>query len=314
MGKQARVLITDKAHTALSEGLQALGYAVDEHPDIRPEEVRERLSAYEGVVINSKVRMDRAMMDAGVRLRFIARLGSGLDVIDLPYATEKGIACINSPEGNRDAVAEHACGMLLSLLHKLHKAHMELKELKWEREANRGLELGARTVGIIGYGNTGSAFAHRLSSFGCKVLVYDKYQKNFGNSNIKEVYLQELFENCDVLSLHLPLTDETEFMVDESFLDKFKSEIILLNTSRGKIVKQDDLLASLKTGKVFAAGLDVFENEQIAGWSKAYRQQMLELASMDNVIMTPHVAGWTVESKRRIADTLVDKIAALVRS
>ncbi len=251
---------------------------------------------------------------------FIARIGAGMEHIDVAYAESKGIKCLSSPEGNRNAVAEHALGMLLTLLNNISKANNEVKDGQWLREPNRGTELKGKTIGIYGYGNTGSAFAKVLMGFDVKTLAYDKYKKNFGNEFAEESLPEEIFSEADVLSLHLPLTDETKYLVDNSFLSRFQKNIYLINTSRGQIVKTDDLVKNLKSGKVSGACLDVLEYEETS--FEGIKSLLLTpqslinadwkyLTESRNIILTPHIAGWSFESSEKMARILAEKIIAL---
>lgn len=263
--------------------------------------------------------MDKEFIDKAKNLIFIGRVGSGLDSIDVEYANAKGIACLNSPEGNRDAVGEHVIGMLLALLNKICIANNEVKNGRWNREENRGLEIKGKTIGIIGYGNMGSAFAQKLKGFESNVIAYDKYKTNFGNDFVSEVSLEKIFEETDILSLHVPLTDETTYMVNDNFINSFKSKIYLINSSRGKVVNTDDLVNNLKNGKVLGAALDVIEYEEtsfeklVAGsWKLEANPSFNYLKNVDNVILTPHIAGWTFESKIKLSMVLADKIKQLL--
>jgi D-3-phosphoglycerate dehydrogenase len=252
------------------------------------------------------------MLSRAYELQFIGRAGSGMENIDVAYATSKGIACVNSPEGNRDAVGEHAMGMLLALLHHLKQADLEVREGIWRREANRGTELKGKTVGIIGYGNTGSAFARKLSGFEAHILAYDKYKANFGNDYVKEVALEAIFRKSDVVSLHIPLTEETRYWADRTFFASFEKPVTFINTSRGKVVRTKDLVAALQEGQLKGACLDVFEEENLTFEEMAKFAWMRELSNMTNVILSPHIAGWTHESKQRIADILLEKVKLVI--
>ena len=245
------------------------------------------------------------LIDKAVRLKFIGRLGSGLEIIDQEYAKRKGIIYFNSPEGNKDAVAEHAVGMLLSLLNHLHKADREVRQKLWLREQNRGTELGGKTVGIIGFGNTGRAFAQKLSEFGVRILAYDKYLKDFGNEHVEECHINAIFSQAEVVSLHVQLTPETKYMVDRTFIESFSKPFYLVNTSRGPVVKTADLLLGLKEKRVIGAALDVLEQERLEAMDERQKKEFGELASSDRVMLTPHIAGWTNESKRKIAEIIL---------
>jgi D-3-phosphoglycerate dehydrogenase len=241
----------------------------------------------------------------------VGRLGSGMENIDTEYALKKGVVCFNSPEGNRDAVAEHALGMLLALMNRLIIVNQEVRNRKWLREENRGIEVAGKTVGIIGYGNMGSAFAERLSGFKANVIAYDKYKKNFGNDMVKEVGLNEIYEDSDIISFHVPLTIETEYMFNHEFIENCSKPFFLINTSRGKVVHTAHLLEGLKQGKVLGAALDVIEYEDHSFeqfFKRSLPSVFSEICSREDVLLSPHIAGWTIESKRKLAEILVQKI------
>ena len=310
MGK---VLITDSVHPLLIKGLENVGFECDYQPDISLNEVRKIIGAYHGLIINSKILADRSMLDDSKQLRFIGRLGSGMEIIDTSYAASKKIAVFGAPEGNRNAVAEHALGMLLTLSNQLLRADKQLRQMIWNREQNRGFELAGKTVGIIGFGHTGSSFAAKLAGLDVSVLAYDKYKKS-GYARqlnyVTETELNNIQENADIISLHLPLSAETKYMINAAFLTKCKKNLILINTSRGNIVHTEHLLDALRAGLLGGTCLDVFENEKPATFSKQEQSLYTELYAFDNVVLSPHVAGWTVESKERIAQVLLDKIRA----
>ena len=303
-----KVLITDDVHILLIEGLQQMGYDVVFRPDISFVETLDAISLYDGLVINSKIFCGAELLDKANDLKWIARLGSGMEVIDTAVCDAKGVKYFNSPEGNRNAVAEHALGLVLSLMNNISKSNEELKAGKWIREANRGEELSGKTVGIIAYGNTGQAMAKILSGFDVRVLAYDKYKTGFGTEFVHESDLEEIFEKADIVSLHLPLTAETKYMVDELFLNSFRKPIYLINTSRGKVVNTTALVTSIQAGKVKGAALDVLENEKINQLSEEEQKWFDALRKEERVILTPHIAGWTVESKRKIAEVVLEKI------
>ncbi len=302
-----KILITDELHPLLQEGLEQDGFIVDYRPAISAEEVLEIIHDYEGIVINSKVYAGKDLLDRAVKLKFVCRAGSGLEVIDLDYAKRNNIISFNSPEGNRNAVAEHALGMLLNLLNNISKADRELRNKEWKREENRGNELSGKTIGLIAYGNTAEAFAKILKGFDVKILAYDKYKPNFEN----ESSLHSIFEQADVLSLHLPLTEETKYMIDYAFLSSFKKPIWLVNTSRGKVLRTIDLLQAVNEGKVIGAALDVFENEKLSSLNETEKKGFEALISDNRILLTPHIAGWTYESKKKIAEVLLEKIRAI---
>ncbi len=306
-----KVLFIDSTHKSLFEILKSNGFECDYKPEISKEEIINSISNYEGVITRSKITFDKPLIDRAKKLKFIGRVGAGMENIDVEYAKHKGITCMNAPEGNRDAVGEHAVAMILNLFNKICIANQQVKNGIWQREANRGLEIGGKTIGIIGYGNTGSAFAKKISGFGANILSYDKYKTNYSDGITKEASLQTIFEQADILSLHVPLTEETDYMVDSNFLKSFKKNIYLINTSRGKVVKTSDLSTAIAEGKVLGAALDVLEYEKTS-FEKLHIENTPEslkiLIESENVILSPHVAGWTVESNYKLAKYLADKI------
>ena len=367
-----KILFIDSAHPSLKQELEKNGFTCDEDFNSSKSEIEKRLSSYNGIILRSRFDVDKQFIDRltpgpspqgeGSSLRFVARVGAGMEHIDVAYAESKGVKCISSPEGNRNAVAEHALGMLLSLMNNISKANTEVKAGQWLREPNRGTELEGKTIGIFGYGNTGSAFAKVLSGFDVKILAYDKYKavnspfspsrsalaergeggspdRGFasvmGGGCVFESTPEEIFSQADILSLHLPLTDETKYLVNDSFIHKFKKNIYLLNTSRGPIVKTDDLVKNLKFGKILGACLDVLEYEENSfegltpnpsplgegGTATAAPNQPITqstnqpalqyLLNSNKVILTPHIAGWSFESSEKMARILAEKIVAL---
>jgi len=309
-----KVLHLDKNHPILIEQLKAAGFQNEEDYTSSKKEIEATIGSYEGIVIRSRFEIDKTFLDAAKNLKFIARVGAGLESIDVDYAKSKNITLIAAPEGNRNAVSEQALGMLLSLFNKLKQADNEVRNGLWNREPNRGVELDGKTVGIIGYGNMGKAFAKKLRGFEVEVLCYD-IKENVGDPNAKQVSLKELQEKADVLSLHIPWTPETDKMVDALFISKFKNPFWLLNTARGKCVVTSDLVEALKSGKILGAGLDVLEFERLSFESlfseNHIPEALQELIKMDNVLLSPHIAGWTVESKEKLAQVIVDKIKDL---
>jgi D-3-phosphoglycerate dehydrogenase / 2-oxoglutarate reductase len=306
-----RILITDLMHESIVGMLQEQGFSVDYHPDANRSDILRLLPEYTGLIVRSKTAVDPELISAGNRLKFVARSGAGLDLIDLEFAASRGVAILHAAEGNRDAVAEHATGMLLALLHHLMKGDREVRRRIWDREGNRGMELMHRCVGIVGHGNMGAAFARRLSGFGCRVLAYDKYKTGFGTEDAEESSLERLFDQADVLSLHVPLTDETRGFYNSAFFGQFRHNLIVINTARGEILPLEDLLREMKSGKVLAAGLDVLEKENFTRLSAREDAVLAEMMQLENVLFTPHVAGWTAESYVKINQALADKIAAL---
>jgi D-3-phosphoglycerate dehydrogenase / 2-oxoglutarate reductase len=305
-----RVLITDKVHPLLIKGLVSAGMKVDYDITIDNDRLATVINQYHGVIINSKIVMNKAMIDLATSLFFIGRLGSGLEIIDVAYARKRKIAVFNSPEGNSNAVAEHTFGLMFCLLNNIVVANREVRREDWQREKNRGVEIKGKTIGIIGMGHMGIAFAEKLSPWRLDVLTYDKYRERLPRSvrNVRKVELEELCEKSDIISLHLPLTDETKEMIDKNFLKKCKDGIFILNTSRGSIIKTQDLIDCLHSGKVRGAALDVFENEKPETYSEVERHMYQQLFAMDNVVLTPHIAGWTHESLTLIAEVLLSKI------
>ncbi len=306
-----KILFIDSNHPQMHQMLLEKGFVCDLFYDKPADELKKLIPGYDGIVIRSKFKITKEIIDSAPNLKCIARAGAGMENIDVDYANKKGIACVNAPEGNRDAVAEHALGMLLLLFNKLKRADEEVRQGKWLREENRGVELGRKTIGIIGYGNTGSAFAKLLSGFGINVLAYDKYKKGFGDSFVKESTPEEIFEKADVLSLHIPLTEETNYLVNDAYINKFKKNIYLINTARGKCVNTADLVKNLESGKVLGACLDVLEYEAVSFEkmdSDKFPEPMQYLVKSDKVILTPHIAGWTHESNLKIAEMLANKI------
>lgn len=307
-----KILHLDTNHELLINQLNDLGFINDEDYTSSKEAIEQKISTYDGVILRSRFTIDKQFLDAAKNLKFIGRVGAGLENINCDYAKAKGVELIAAPEGNRNAVGEHALGMVLSLFNKLNKADAEVRQGKWLREANRGLELDGKTVGIIGYGNMGKAFAKKLKGFDVEVLCYDILD-GVGDDNAKQVPLKELQKKTDVVSLHTPQTPLTLNMINAEFINQFAKPFWFINTARGKSVVTADLVSALKSGKILGAGLDVLEYEK-ASFEALFSIEMPEafqyLIKADNVILTPHVAGWTIESKEKLAQTIVDKIKA----
>ena len=308
-----KILHLDTNHSLLINQLNDLGFTNDEDYTSSKKEIEAKIHLYDGFIIRSRFKIDKSFLDKATNLKFIGRVGAGLENIDCDYAASKNIALIAAPEGNRNAVGEHSLGMLLSLFNKLNKADNQVRNGKWLREENRGIELDGRTVGLIGYGNMGKSFAKKLRGFDVDVICYD-IKPNVGDENCQQVSLQELQAKADVLSLHTPQTELTKNMINAEFIDNFKKNFWLINTARGTSVVTKDLVIALQTGKVLGAGLDVLEYEKSSFENLFSDDKMPEafnyLINSENVILSPHVAGWTVESKARLAQTIVNKIKA----
>ena len=311
-----KILFIDSVHPSLQKELEKAGFQCDLKYDLSKEQITDSIKDYQGVIIRSKIKLTKEIIDKAVQFQFIARVGSGMENIDVEYAESKGIKCLHAPEGNRDAVAEHAIGMLLALFNNIVKANHEVRKGEWTREGNRGVELAGKTVGILGYGNMGSAFAKRLEGFNVHVLAYDKYKKKYSDGHVKECTLTELFEQTDVLSIHIPLTEESLFMINDQFINSFKKNIYIINTARGKVLKTEDLVKSMKSGKITGACLDVLEYEDVSfeKLNSELKTQSSELGYLINsskTILTPHIAGWTHESNKKMALILAEKIKEL---
>lgn len=306
-----KILHLDSNHPLLLKMLKEAGFSNEENYKASKTEIEEIISNYDGIVIRSRFNIDKQFLDAAKNLKFIARVGAGLESIDTEYAEKLGIRLIAAPEGNRNAVGEHALGMLLSLFNNLNKADREVKSGLWNREPNRGIELDGKTVGIIGYGNMGKAFAKKLRGFDCEVICYD-IENNVGDENATQVSLKELQQKADVLSLHTPWTQLTDKMINTEFINSFSKPFWLINTARGKSVVTADLVSALQSGKILGAGLDVLEFEKLSFEtlfdSDNLPNSLKELFAMDNVILSPHIAGWTVESKEKLAKVIAEKI------
>ena len=318
-----KILHIDSNHPLLWSQLQEAGFTNEEDFTSTKEQIEAKIHNYHGIVIRSRFKIDKNFIDKATNLQFIARVGAGLESIDCEYAIEKGIQLIAAPEGNQNAVGEHALGMLLSLMNKLNRADKLVREGKWIREGNRGFELEGKTIGLIGYGNMGKSFAKKLKGFDVKVLCYD-IQENVGDENAKQVSLQELQQQTDVLSLHIPWTSATDKMIDTDFINQFAKPFWFINTSRGKNVVTDDLVTALESGKILGAGLDVLEYEKSSfedlflssrarhpersRGGRELPKAFTYLLQAENVLLTPHIAGWTFESYEKLAQVIVDKI------
>jgi len=310
-----KILFIDPAHEILQKEMEQEGFVCDYFPTYFREDYEAIIHQYTGVIIRSKIKLDAGILGKAVNLRFIGRVGAGMENIDTGYADSKGIVCLNAPEGNRDAVGEHALGTLLMLLNNLRRADAEVRNGIWIRAGNRGVEIMGKTIGIIGYGNMGGAFAKRLSGFGASVLAYDKYKTNYSDQFVTESTMEALFANADILSLHVPLTEETHHLVGQEFIKSFNKPFYLVNTSRGQVVDTSQLVKGLKTGKIKGAALDVLEYEKFSfeGIEKSsLPADFMYLADADNIVLSPHIAGWTHESEEKMARALADKIKRLM--
>jgi D-3-phosphoglycerate dehydrogenase / 2-oxoglutarate reductase len=307
-----KILFIDSTHPVLYQSLDEAGFLCEHKAGFTYSDYLEIISGYVGVIIRSGITLDRQILEKAVNLQFIGRVGAGMENIDEDFAKAKGIVCLNAPEGNRDALAEHTLGMLLSLMNHILRADRQVRQGLWKREENRGAEIMGKTVSIIGYGNMGSAFAKRLAGFGARVIAYDKYKAGYADDYVEECDMETIFRETDILSLHVPLTAETDYLVDVGYLERFTKPIRLINTSRGRVVKTASLVQKMKEGKVVGAALDVIE----------YEKKTLEnlestpadfhfLAGSDQVVLTPHIAGWTNESAMKLAKVLVDKVLNL---
>lgn len=308
---KVKCLIVDKMHESLLPKLEEAGLEAIYRPEITRDQIKTSIHLFDGLIIRSKTFVDQDLLKFGSKLKFVARAGAGVENLDEKYLNSKSISIINAPEGNRDSVGEHTIGLILNLLHNINQGHEQVTNNIWDREGNRGEELGNKTVGIIGYGNMGRTLAKKLKSFGCKVIAYDKYNPNFNNSFAQSVSLSHLMAETEILSLHIPLTDETLDMTGGDFFYRFKKKLIFINTSRGEISSFKSIEDAIISGKIRKAGLDVLENEKLKTLSSDQSRSLAFLIDSGRVIFTPHVAGWTIESYIRINEVLVKKIKTL---
>lgn len=305
-----KCLIVDSIHPSIFPMLTEIGWAYDYRPEISREEIRHIISNYQGLIIRSKTFVDENLISQAP-LRFVGRAGAGLDNLDLTFLKKRNIAVLHAGEGNRDAVGEFTIGLLLSLLRKIPQGNEQVKSFVWDREGNRGEEISGKTIAIVGYGNMGRAVSARLTGFGCKVLVYDKYKSRFGDEKCIEADMDRIFAETDILTLHIPLTHETKMMVNNEYFARFGKNIVFVNTARGEIVKLSALASAIRSGKVRAAALDVIENERLSELTEDQLQSFNYLKQQPNVIFTPHIAGWTFESHEKINVALINKIKML---
>jgi D-3-phosphoglycerate dehydrogenase / 2-oxoglutarate reductase len=305
------ILITAKVHPYLIETFEKKGQGVLYLPEIKYEELLEKVSTATGLVVTTRLKIDKTIIDAAPMLKWIGRIGSGMELIDTDYAATKNIVCISSPEGNRNAVAEHAMGMLLTMMNNITKSAAEVKEAKWIRDENRATEISGKTIGIIGYGNTGESFAKLLSSFGVTMLAYDKYKTGFGGKFIREAEMEQICKYADIISFHVPLSDETKCMADEYFFEALQNKPFIINTARGNVIDTTALINALEEEKISGVALDVLENEKLETLTIVQREQLDFLLAHPKVLITPHIAGYSHEAFYKMSEVLVTKLEAL---
>lgn len=305
------ILITAKAHPILIDSFEQNGYKVLYAPDILYDDLLQKINTVTGLVVTTRLKIDKTILDAAINLKWIARLGSGMELIDTDYATTKNIVCISSPEGNSNAVAEHALGLLLAAKNNIVKAVQEVKEKKWVRDENRGVEITGNTIGIIGYGNTGQAFAKIISVFGGTILAHDKYKNDFGGKLVREAELEQICKYADIISFHLPLADDTKHIADDAFFDSLQNKPFIINTSRGNIIETSALINALKNGKICGAALDVLENEKLETLNTIQKENLEYLLQNDKVIITPHIAGYSNQAFLKMSEVILKKLKDL---
>jgi D-3-phosphoglycerate dehydrogenase len=305
------IIITAPVHQILLDTLKEKGFDFIYDPKLNYASLMEIIDQASGLIVATQIKIDKAMIDKAIKLKWIGRLGSGMEYIDVAYAKEKSIECKSSPEGNRNAVAEFALGLLLSLMRNIHNSSGDVKQLQWQRELNRGEELSGKVVGIIGYGNTGSAFAKLLSAFDVSILAYDKYKKGYGDNKVEESSLENIFKYSDIISLHLPLNAETFHLANNIFFNQMVKKPLFINTSRGGILDTSALIQALENKLIKSAALDVLENENLDTYTEIESNQLNQLLAMKNVIITPHIAGYSFEAKYKMSKILLEKLGIL---
>ncbi len=309
---KGKILVVDLMHDSILPMIESIGFEGHYHPGYTRADILREIEAYEGLIIRSKTDVDKELIDRAVNLKFVGRAGAGIDKLDIKFLEEKGIKVLNAPEGNRDALAEHGIGMVLSILNRISCSDEEVRENIWKREENRGYELGGKTVGIYGYGYMGSALGERLPAFGCRVLAYDKYKTNYVRiGGVEEVDLEYFKENTEILSIHVPLSQETRNMFDYEYFRSFPNLFAVINTARGEVLVLEALVRLLEENRIWGAALDVLENEQLKKLTPQQKLTLNKLKSFKNVLFTPHVGGWSHESYRRINKVLIEKISNL---